>query len=78
MQNFSVAFAPKKVDKKLILKNTTPKGIEFLVTNYDDIFATKCRRPKIFQNMDSVRCKNPSLKYQRFTPSDGKIKVFES
>ena len=56
----------KKVDKKLILKNTIPKGIEFLVTNYDDVFATQCRRPKIFQTMNSVRCKNPSLKYQRF------------
>ena len=29
-------------------------------------FATQCRRPKIFQTMNSVRSDNLSLKYQRF------------
>ena len=32
------------------------------------IFATKCRRPLIFQTVISVRSYNISLKYQRFTP----------
>ena len=36
------------------------------------IFATQCRRPLIFQTMNSVRPNNLSLKYQRFTSSDCK------
>ena len=32
------------------------------------IFATKCRRPWIFQTMNSVRANNLSLKFQTFTP----------
>ena len=31
------------------------------------IFATLCRRPQIFQTMNSVRSNNLSLKYQSFT-----------
>ena len=42
------------------------------ITNIDVlipiIFATQCRRPKIFQTMSSVRSNNVSLKYQRPTP----------
>ena len=33
------------------------------------IFATQCRRPQIFQTMNSVRSNNISLKYQSFTLS---------
>ena len=33
------------------------------------IFATQCRRPKIFQTMKYVRSNNLSFKYQRVTPS---------
>ena len=36
------------------------------------IFATQCRRPLIFQIMNSVRPNNLSLKYQRFTSYDWK------
>ena len=36
------------------------------------IFVIKCRRPLIFQTMNSVRWKNQSLKYQRFPPTGGK------
>ena len=36
---------------------------------YIYIFATKCRRPYLFQNMMSVWLNNLSLKYQQFTPS---------
>ena len=36
------------------------------------IFGTKCCRPYIFQNMNSVRSNNLSLKYQRFTTSCSK------
>ena len=44
------------------------------------IFATQCRRPLIFQTMNSVKPKNLSLKYQRFASSDCKdigIRQFE-
>ena len=44
------------------------------------IFATKCRRPFIFETMNYVRPNNISLKYQRFTSSDCKdigIRQFE-
>ena len=34
-----------------------------------DIFATQCRRPKIFQTMIYIRSNNLSLKYKRFTLS---------
>ena len=33
------------------------------------IFSTQCCRPLIFQTMNYVRLSNPSLKYQRFTPT---------
>ena len=33
------------------------------------IFATQCRRPLIFQTINSARVYNLSLKYLRFTPS---------
>ena len=33
------------------------------------IFSTQSSRPSIFQTMNYVRLNNPSLKYQRFTPS---------
>ena len=33
------------------------------------IFATQCRRPLLFQTMNSIRSNNVSLKYQSFTPS---------
>ena len=36
------------------------------------IFATQCRRLKIFKTMNSVSSNNLSLKYQGFTPSDSK------
>ena len=45
------------------------------VTNYDfliSISLTQCRRLLIFQTMNSVRWKNLSLIYQRFTPSGRK------
>ena len=45
------------------------KGIE---SSNLHIFATKSRRPQIFQTMNSARCKNLSLKYQRFAPSGRK------
>ena len=44
------------------------------------IFATQCRRPLIFQTMNSVKPKNLSLKYHSFTSSDCKdigIRQFE-
>ena len=44
------------------------------------IFATQCRRPEIFQNMNSVRLNSLSLEYQRFTAlgcKDMRIKKFE-
>jgi len=37
-----------------------------------DIFATRYCRPLIFQAMNSIRSNNPSLKYQRFSPSGWK------
>ena len=43
-------------------------------------FATQCRRPYIFQTMNSVRSNNHSLKYYRLTPSGFKyirIRKFE-
>ena len=36
------------------------------------IFGFQCRRPKIFQTMNSVRSNNISLKYQSFTTLDSK------
>ena len=40
------------------------------------IFATRCRRPLIFQTMISVISNCLSLKYQRFTPSGCKEIMF--
>ncbi len=34
---------------------------------------TQCRRPKIWQTLNSVRSKNLSLNYGKFTPSGAKI-----
>ena len=50
------------------------KGIESLSLWFSNlyIFVIQCRRPLIFQTMNSVRWKNLSLKYQRITPSGGK------
>ena len=53
------------------------KIIEFLQQTlifHTYIFATKCRRPKIFQTMNSVRLNNLSFKCQWFTPLDCKDK----
>jgi len=36
------------------------------------IFSTQCSRPLIFQTMKYVRLNNPSLKYQRFTPTSSR------
>ena len=36
------------------------------------VFATRCRRPSLFQTMNSVREKNLNLNHQRFAPSGGK------
>ena len=48
------------------------KGIELLpqslISNHN-IFATQCRRPKMFQTINSIRRNNASLKYQNFTSS---------
>ena len=75
-----------KLDKQRVHKvvpEMLHKGIEFLSqTLFSNlyIFATQCRRPLIFQTMNSVRPNNLSLKYQRFTSSDCKdigIKQFE-
>ena len=47
---------------------------------YPYILATQCRRPLIFQTINSVRPNNPSLKYQRFIPTgcrDIEIRKFE-
>ena len=44
------------------------------------ILATQCRRPLIFQTMNSVRLNSLSLKYNWFTPSgckDIEIRTFE-
>ena len=44
------------------------------------IFVAQCRRPKIFQTMNSGRSNNQSLKYQRLRPSsyqDLGIRKFE-
>ena len=44
------------------------------------IFGTKCRRPYIFQTMNSVKSNNLSLKYQMFTTSGSKdigVYIFE-
>ena len=38
------------------------------------IFGFQCRRPQIFQTMNSVRSNNISLKYKRFTTLDSKAK----
>ena len=41
------------------------------------IFATQCRRPLIFQTMNSVRSNNLSLKNQWYTPSGHQVeKIF--
>ena len=49
------------------------KELSFCHTLYfSNIFTTQCRRPLIFQTMNSVRPNNLSLKYQRFTSSDCK------
>ena len=53
------------------------KGMSFCHKLYFsnlDIFETQCRRPLIFQTMNSIRPRNLSLKYQRFIPSDCKGK----
>ena len=45
------------------------------------IAATQCRRPLIFQTMNSAKSNNLSLKYKRFTLSDCKdigIGIFET
>ena len=44
---------------------------------YPCIIATRCRRPFIFQTINSVRLKHLSLKYQRFTTSEMEFKEFE-
>ena len=44
------------------------------------IFVAQCRRPLIFQTINSGRSNNQSLKYQRFTPTSCKdigIRKFE-
>ena len=44
------------------------------------IFETQCRRPSIFQTMNSGRSNDLSLKHQRFAPSsckDIRIRKFE-
>ena len=51
------------------------KGIEFLPQNlffYPLIFATRCRRPLIFQTINFVRSNSIRLKYERFPPSGWK------
>jgi len=48
------------------------KGTEFLprtqILFYLLIFSTRCRRPWIFQTLNSVRSNKLGLKYQIFTP----------
>ena len=47
---------------------------------YPYIFATRSRKPLLFQTMNSVRSKSQRLKYQRFTPhgfKDKEIRKFE-
>ena len=44
------------------------------------VFSTQCSKPLIFQTMKYVRLNNPSLKYQRFTPTSSRdmgIRTFE-
>ena len=51
------------------------KGIEFLpqtIISNPYFFVIQCRRPLIFQTMNSFRSNNDSLKHQRFTTSDCK------
>ena len=48
--------------------------------SYPYILATQCRRPKIFQTINSVRSNNVSLKYQTFISTgsrDIEIRNFE-
>ena len=48
--------------------------------SYPYIFATQCRRPYIFQTINSVRSNNLSLKYLRFIHTgciDKEIRKFE-
>ena len=48
--------------------------------SYPYILATQCRRPYIFQTINSVRSNNLSLKYQRFISTgcrDIEIRKFE-
>ena len=55
-----------------ILKNILSKCERYSScseANKPYIFATQCRRPFIFQTMNSVRSKSLSLEYQRFTPA---------
>ena len=60
---------------KIVYMNFRIKELSFCHKLYFSnlyIFATQCRRPVIFQTMNSVRPNNLSLKYQRFTSSDFK------
>ena len=41
-------------------------------TNYDFLISISLQSNEIFQTMNSVRQKNLSLKYKKFTPSGGK------
>ena len=59
------------------------KGTEFLLqtlTVSPIHLSNRCRRPLIFQTMNSVKSNSLSLKYRRFTPSgckDIEIRKFE-
>ena len=69
---FNRAFISARKELKFL---KIPKGTEFFHKLYFSnlyIFATQCRRPLIFQTMNSVRPNNLSLKYQRFTYIDCK------
>ena len=60
-----------KIWRKKIIKNKLKKckEIKSLPQFYNPyIFETQCRRPYIFQAMNSVGSNNLSFKYQRFTP----------
>ena len=64
-------------------KDYNTKELSFyhkLKYSYPYILATQCRRPQIFQTINSVISNNPSLKYERVKPTgcrDIEIRKFE-
>ena len=74
---------PQKENPVFLFMKTFLKELSFchkLKYSYPYILATQCRRPYIFQTINSVRSNNLSLKYQRFISTgcrDIEIRKFE-